>query len=163
MTTGSIAGTLSWAGGTAYSGSKHGIEAFTDGLGAEMEPAGVSVSVVEPGNYQSHIRRSSVLREFEQIEAAGGEITDEMRARYEQTEQRELSYKKPDEVSAAFMHALFDEKTLRRYMVVPNAQEQGWTITAKIQQLVQLNQWGPHSYSRDQLVDLLDAALAGVE
>jgi len=25
---------------------------------------------------------------------------------------------------------------------------------------VQLNQWGPYSYSRDQLVELLDEALA---
>ncbi len=161
VTTGSIAGTLSWAGGTAYSGSKHWIEAFTDGLAAEMEPLGVSVSVVEPGNYQSRIRRSTVLREFERIEAAGGEITDEMRAMYEETEKRELSYKTPDDVSAAYLHALFDGEPLRRYVVVPNAEEQGWTITAKIQQLVELNTWGPYSFSRDELVEMLDAALAG--
>jgi NAD(P)-dependent dehydrogenase (short-subunit alcohol dehydrogenase family) len=161
VTTGSIAGTLSWAGGSAYAGSKHWIEAFTDALAAEMAPAGVSVSVVEPGNYQSRIRRSSVLREFERVEAAGGEITDEMRAMYQATEERELSYKLPDEVSAAFMHALFDDEPLRRYMVVPNAEEQGWTITAKIEQLVQLNQWGPYRYTRDELVEMLDAALAG--
>lgn len=159
VTTGSIAGTLSWAGGTAYSGSKHWIEAFTDGLAAEMEPLGVSVSVVEPGNYQSRIRRSTVLREFERVEAAGGEITDEMRAMFEETEKRELSYKQPDEVSAAYLHALFDGEPLRRYVVVPNAEEQGWTITAKIQQLVELNRWGPYSFSRDELVDMLDAAL----
>lgn len=160
VTTGSIAGTLSWAGGSAYAGSKHWIEAFTDALAAELGPAGVSVSVVEPGNYQSHIRRSSMLREFERIEAAGGEISDEMRERYRATEERELSYKPPDEVSAAFLHALFDEAPLRRYMVVPTAEEQGWTITAKIEQLVQLNQWGPYRYSRDELVEMLDAALA---
>ena len=53
VTTGSIAGTLSWAGGSAYSGSKHTMEAYTDALAAEMEPHGVSVSVVEPGNYKS--------------------------------------------------------------------------------------------------------------
>lgn len=161
VTTGSIAGTLSWAGGSAYSGSKHWIEAFTDALAAEMAPQGVSVSVVEPGNFQSRIRRSSVLREFERIEAAGGEITDEMRAMYEETEKQELSYKKPDEVSAAFMHALFDAEPLRRYVVAPNAEEQGWTIRTKIQQLVELNTWGPYSFSRDELVEMLDAALAG--
>ncbi|MEE4175833.1 MAG: SDR family NAD(P)-dependent oxidoreductase [Xanthomonadales bacterium] len=161
VTTGSIAGTLSWAGGTAYSGSKHWIEAFTDGLAAEMAPLGVSVSVVEPGNYQSRIRRSAVLREFDRVEAAGGEITDEMRSMFDDTEKRELSYKQPDEVSAAYLHALFDEQPLRRYVVVPTAEEQGWTITAKIQQLVELNTWGPYSFSRDELVDMLDAALAG--
>ena len=27
-------------------------------------------------------------------------------------------------------------------------------------QLVELNQWGPHSYSRDQLIDMLDKEIA---
>jgi len=161
VTTGSIAGTLSWPGGSAYSGSKHWIEAFTDSLAGEMEPLGVSVSVVEPGNYKSNIRRSSVARMLENVKASGGEITDEMKQRYEKTAERELSYKEPDEVSAAFVHALFDEEPLRRYMVVPNAEEQGWTIRTKINELTQLNQWGPYSYSRDELVALLDEALSG--
>jgi hypothetical protein len=35
------------------------------------------------------------------------------------------------------------------------------TIGTKVNELVQLNQWGPYSYSRDELVEMLDAALAG--
>jgi NAD(P)-dependent dehydrogenase (short-subunit alcohol dehydrogenase family) len=159
VTTGSIAGTLSWAGGSAYAGSKHWIEALTDALAAEMAPHGVMVSVIEPGNYQSHIRRSAMLRNFSRVEAGGGEITEQMKARYEATAARELSYKLPDEVSEAFMHALFDDEPLRRYMVVPNADEQAMTIRAKIGQLVQLNQWGPYSYTRDQLIELLGEAM----
>ena len=160
VTTGSIAGTLSWPGGSAYSGSKHWIEAFTDALAAEMEPHGVSVSVVEPGNYKSNIRRSSVSREMEKVKAAGGEVTEEMKQAYEGTAARELAYKEPDEVSEAFMHALFDDNPLHRYMVVPNEKEQAWTIQTKLNELVQLNQWGPYSYSRDELVELLDDALS---
>ncbi len=158
-TTGSIAGTLSWPGGSAYSGSKHWIEALSDALAGEMAPLGVSVSVIEPGNYQTHIRRSSVLRAFEKVTAAGGEVTPEMQKMYDATEERELSYKKPDEVTEAFMHALFDDKPLRRYVVVPNEEEQARTISTKIEQLVQLNQWGPYSYSRDELVEMLDKAM----
>jgi NAD(P)-dependent dehydrogenase (short-subunit alcohol dehydrogenase family) len=154
-TTGSIAGTLSWAGGSAYAGSKHWIEAFTDALAAEMAPHGVQVSVIQPGNYQSHIRRSGVLREHARVVAAGGVITPEMEQEFAQTEARELSYKEPDEVSEAFVHALFDEQPLRRYMVVPNAQEQAMTISTKIQQLLQLNEWGPYSYSAEELADML--------
>ena len=160
VTTGSIAGTISWPGGSAYSGSKHWIEAYTDALAGEMEPLGVHVSVVEPGNYKSNIRRSSVSRELEQAKAAGGEVTEEMQKTYEATAARELSYKEPDEVSAAFMHALFDDKPMRRYMVVPNEREQARTIRTKVNELVQLNQWGPYSYNRDQLVELLDEALS---
>ena len=162
VTTGSIAGTISaFPGFSAYSGSKHWIEAYTDGLASEMEPHGVAVSVVEPGNYKSNIRRTSVARRMEQTKAAGGEVTEEMQKAYEATAERELSYKEPDEVSEAFMHALFDDAPLRRYVVVPNEEEQAFTIRTKVNELVQLNQWGPYSYSRDQLVELLDEALAG--
>jgi NAD(P)-dependent dehydrogenase (short-subunit alcohol dehydrogenase family) len=42
ITTGSIAGTLSWPGGSAYSGSKHWIEALTDSLAGEMEQHGAA-------------------------------------------------------------------------------------------------------------------------
>lgn len=162
VTTGSIAGTISgFPGFSAYAGSKHWVEAYTDALAAEMEPHGVAVSVVEPGNYKSNIRRSSAARRLEKTEAAGGEVTDEMKQAYEATAERELSYKEPDEVSAAFMHALFDENPLRRYVVVPNAEEQDFTIRTKVNELVQLNEWGPYSYSRDQLVELLDETLAG--
>lgn len=52
-TTGSIAGTVTNSGLTAYSGSKHWIEAFTDGLADEMAPLGVLVSVIEPGHWVS--------------------------------------------------------------------------------------------------------------
>ncbi|MDJ0760885.1 MAG: SDR family NAD(P)-dependent oxidoreductase [Woeseiaceae bacterium] len=162
VTTGSIAGTLSaFPGFSSYAGSKHWIEAFTDGVASELEPKGVWVAVVEPGNYKSNIRRSSMARAMDKIKAGGGEVSDELKEAYEATAARELSYKEPDEVTEAFMHALFDDKPLRRYMVVPNAEEQNWTIATKINELVQLNTWGPYSYSRDELVAMLDEALAG--
>ena len=158
--TGSIAGTLAWPGGSAYSGSKHWIEALTDALAGEMAPHGVWVSVIEPGNFQSRIRRSGALRRQARVVAAGGVITPEMQKEYEETEARELSYKEPDAVSEAFVHALFDDAPLRRYMVVPSAEEQAMTISTKIQQLVQLNEWGPYSYSLEELTEMLQQAMA---
>jgi len=122
---------------SAYSVSKHRIEAFTDSLAAEIEPQNVHVSVIEPGNYQSFIRRSSVLRSHEKSKAAGGEITPEMQASYERTAAYEVSLKQPDDVTTAFMHALFDNKPLRRYVVTPNQNEQAFTISEKIRQLVE--------------------------
>ena len=101
-----------------------------------------------------------MLHAFAQIKAAGGEITDAMQKQYDQTAAYELSLKKPDEVSAAYMHALFDEKPLRRYVVTPSQPEQEFTISTKVRQLVELNQWGPHSYSRDQLIEMLDKEIA---
>ena len=159
-TTGSIAGTLSWPGGSAYSGSKHWIEAFTDALAGEMAPHGVQVSVVEPGNFQSRIRRSAVRRQQARMLEAGREMTPEMEAEYAATEARELSFKTPDAVSEAFMHALFADEPLRRYMVVPSAEEQAMTIRTKIQQLLQLNAWGPYSYSDEELAAMLQEEMA---
>jgi len=161
ITTGSIAGTLSGPGCSAYCGSKHAIEAITDALAGEMEPLGVSVSVVEPGNYKSNIRRTSAARNIDKVKASGGELTDEMKQAYEATATRELSYKEPDEVTEAFMHALFADEPLLRYMVVPNEGEQELTIREALREMTQLNAWGPYSYSRDELVKMLDETLAG--
>ena len=124
----------------------------------EMEPQGVAVSVIEPGNFKSKIRRTRVARTLG-VDPDEDEMTDEQKEAYQATVERELSLKEPDEVSEAFKHALFSDAPLRRYVVVPNADEQGRTIRTKMAELVQLNQWGPYSYSRDELVKILDETL----
>ena len=45
-------------------------------------------------------------------------------------------------------------------MVVPNQKEADWTIRKAIQELVQLNAEHTYSYSREQLVVMLDAEMA---
>ena len=158
-TTGSIAGVLSGPGCSAYCGSKHAIQAFTDALAGEMAEHGVAVSVVQPGNYKSRIRRTSAERRMDNLVAAGGEVSEEMKERYQQTAERELSYKEPDEVTAAFKHALFADEPLHYYVVVPNEREADITIRQAVNEVVQLNKWGPYSYNRDELVQILDEAL----
>jgi NAD(P)-dependent dehydrogenase (short-subunit alcohol dehydrogenase family) len=159
MTTGSISGILSSPTLGVYSMSKHAVEAFTDSLAGELAEHGVSVSVIEPGNYKSKIRRTTMQRAREKMETAGIELTEKQRARFEGTAERELALKEPDEVSDAFMHALFSDKPKRRYMVVPNADEADITIRKAVEELVQLNEWQAYSYDRDELVKMLDEAL----
>ena len=48
-----------------------------------------------------------------------------------------------------------------RYMVVPNAEEAGWTIARAIEELVQLNEWQAYSYDREELIAMLDKAMGG--
>lgn len=160
-TTGSISGILSSPTLAAYSMSKHAVEAFTDSLAAELGPAGVGVSVIEPGNYKSRIRRTTVSRTREQLEAAGVEIGEQMDEQMQQIADRETSLKEPDDVSAAVMHFMTSDEPQRRYMVVPVQEEAEITIRKAIEELVQLNEWGPYSYERDELVKMLDEALAG--
>ncbi len=149
---GSISGILARPPLGVYSMSKHAVEAYTDALADELAPSGVQVSVLEPGNYRSDITRNMVERMPE------GSDEKKLAGRLGSLDRSE--YKEPDEVAAAALHALFDAKAQRRYMVVPNQREAEITIKKQIQQLVQLNENQPYAYSREALVAMLDAALA---
>jgi NAD(P)-dependent dehydrogenase (short-subunit alcohol dehydrogenase family) len=141
-TIGSISGILSARDLGVYSMSKHAVEAFADSLALQMEPQGVRVSIVEPGNYNSEIGNSAARR------SGVSRLTD-----------RSL-YKSPDEVAEAVMLALFEPEPKRRYVVVPNEYEGEITIRKAIQELVQLNEGHAYTYGRDALVQMLDEALA---
>ena len=159
VTTGSIAGIRSSAGGSVYSMSKHAVEAFTDSLAAEMADAGVQVSIIEPGAYKSRIRRNAIGRFMDQVTAAGGEVPDEMREQAKQLAEQEVALDEPDDVSAALLHAVSADVALRRYMVTPNAQQAERTVRSLVRELVELNEWEQNGFSRDELVEMLDVAL----
>ena len=160
VTTGSIAGIRSSAGGSVYSMSKHAVEAFTDSLAAEMADAGVQVSIIEPGAYKSRIRRNVIGRYMDQVTAAGGEVPDEMREQAKQLAEREVALDEPDDVSAALLHAVSADVALRRYMVTPDKGAADRTVRALVRELVELNEWEQNGFSRDELVEMLDEAMA---
>lgn len=160
VTTGSIAGILSRPGGSAYSMSKHAMEAFADSLAGEMAPVGVHVSLIEPGSYKSKIRRTTGARIAQNLEAAGGTVSEDMKEQMKAAAEREVSLEEPDAVSDAAMHALFSDAPRRRYMVVPDQFEAEITIRKALQEMVQLNEGHKYSYDRDQLVEMLDQVLA---
>ena len=143
-TIGSINGIVSFGQASAYSMSKHAIEAFTDALALEMAPLGVQVSVVEPGSYKSDIFKNEVQRS-----GTGKEVLDYA-----------AHAKDPDEVAAAVEQALFEPNPKRRYMVVPDEQQARLTIGTQIEKLVELNDRQSYTYDRDTLVKMLDEALA---
>jgi NAD(P)-dependent dehydrogenase (short-subunit alcohol dehydrogenase family) len=142
---GSINGVFTPPQSSAYSMSKHAMEAFTDVLAQEMAPLGVQVSIVEPGSYKSDIFKNEVKRS-----GTGGQIV-EFAARA----------KEPDEVAIAVEQALFEPKPKHRYMIVPNAEQAEITVKTALQKLVQLNEGQPYTYDRATLVKMLDEALAG--
>jgi len=160
-TIGSIAGILAGTFFSQYSGSKHAIEGFTDALADEMERFDVHVSVVEPGNYNSEITGKSVRKMAEQDYAQEGSPWAEDVQQLVAWGSDRSKFKEPDEVADAVAHALFDDHPKRRYMVVPNADEADRTIRQALTELVQLNEGQPYEYSRDELVAMLDAVMAG--
>jgi NAD(P)-dependent dehydrogenase (short-subunit alcohol dehydrogenase family) len=142
----SISGILSPPKLGVYSMSKHAIEAFGDALAGEMEPLGVKVSLVEPGNYNSEITKTAGKR-------LGVSLPNADRSKYQE----------PDDVAAAVASFLFDANPKRRYMVVPVQMEAEVTIKKALQEIVQLNQAQRFTYDRKALVEMLDAELAKVQ
>src|SRR5579862_1546936 len=141
---GSINGILNEMGSGAYQMSKHAMETFSATLAQEWAPAGVLVSIVEPGSYKSEIVRNTMTR--------SGTLS-----------QKDVDdwakLKEPDDVAAAVESALSETKPKLRYMVVPDAEQAQDTIKAQIEQLVQLNEGQPYTYDRAALIKMLDAAL----
>jgi len=162
-TTGSISGILSGFMFGPYSMSKHAVEAFTDSLALEMNKFGVAVSVIEPGNYRSDIIETLLARMNDRgFTAEGsryGEEIGRMLERFQGEGYDRSYYKEPDEVSAALLDFLSDDKPKRRYMVVPEERQARVTIRKAIEELVQLNERHAYTYSRDELVAMLDELL----
>jgi short-subunit dehydrogenase len=122
------------------------IEAFGDSLAAEMEPLGVKVSLVEPGNYNSEIVKTAGKR-------LGVSLPNADRSKYPE----------PDDVADAVASFLVDSNPKRRYMVVPAQNEAEITIKKALQEIVQLNQQHRFTYDRKALIEMLDAELAAVQ
>jgi NAD(P)-dependent dehydrogenase (short-subunit alcohol dehydrogenase family) len=160
MMTSSLSGIVSGAFLGAYSMSKHGVEAYTDALAAELAPFGVAVSAVEPGNYRSEI----VASMRERMEEAGytPENSRYGRSMYDvfggPADRSNLP--EPDEVARAVLDFMSTDAPRRRYLVVPNQREAEITIRKAIEELVQLNGDQPFSYDREALIRMLDEALS---
>ncbi len=159
-TIGSIAGTGAWVGGGDYTMSKHAIEAFSDVLGLEMARFDVHASVIQPGNYRSNISKSNRERRGELTEAQKNSPYADYYAGGREGSADRSQYKEPDEVTAAIEHSLFDPNPQIRYMVVPNRPEAEWTIGNGIRRIAQRNENQEHSFSRAELIEMLDQAIA---
>lgn len=141
---GSIAGFFAFPGGVPYTMTKHAVEAFTDALGLELEPVGVRVSVIEPGDFNTDIAQNARRR--------GVQVPEKILNR--------SVYPAPDAVTDAVRHALFDATARRRYMVVSNEGEAKFTIAQELRRLAQTNESQAFRYDRAKLIDMLDAAVA---
>jgi NAD(P)-dependent dehydrogenase (short-subunit alcohol dehydrogenase family) len=160
----SIAGVLSGGlhGYGMYMMSKHAVEAYTDQLAFEMATLGVKVSAVEPGNYRSDIGASRCKRMI-------ANSADKTYAYFSEVMQGYLDNCKeyiaeggvsdetpPDRVVDAIQHALFDDSPKEHYLVVPEPFQAMITIGKAMEELLHLNQDHEYSYTREQLIEMMD-------
>jgi len=163
VTTGSIAGINSGPFLGSYNMSKHAIEAYTDALAVEMMPFGVNVSVIEPGAFKSEIINSAFKKiggMNEQMEKSP--YADVYRARLNSLPATD-SFKEPDAVADAAVHALFDDHPKRRYMVMPSRENAHDAMKKLVNKLAQLNDGLEYNFSREELIAMLDYALGDDE
>jgi NAD(P)-dependent dehydrogenase (short-subunit alcohol dehydrogenase family) len=141
-----------------YSMTKHGIEAFGDGLSAELARFGVKVALIEPGNYGTDIGKSVIAR-TDTNAYKGSRFEAQMRSALNSMRAFE-SYPPPDDVADAVYDAMTSDTPKLRYLVVPAQNQAAVAIRKLVDEIVQLNQDQKFSYDRDALVKMLDDALA---
>jgi NAD(P)-dependent dehydrogenase (short-subunit alcohol dehydrogenase family) len=160
-TIGSISGFIAEEDASTYCMTKFAMEAFTDSLAAELAPRGVTVNIVEPGSFKTPIWQKMADRELAQA-AEGGAAAAEARETAGEIVNFGAGQPEPDAVAAAVEQALFAESPKRRYMVTPDREQALVTLQHAIRRAAELNHDQPFSYSRDELVKLLDDALGAL-
>lgn len=157
-TTGSLSGFVTWPMGGPYTISKHSVEAFTEVLAHEMAPFDVKVSVVEPGNFDSRIYDNMAARLEERGRTTEG-------SRYQAQLERMFAFAatreapEPVAVAEAFWHAMTAEDPKSHYMVVPVEGEARTTLMSALGRVIELNRDQEFSFTRDELVAMLDELL----
>lgn len=159
----SIAGVLS--GGLPaygmYMMSKHAVEAYTDQLAFEMAGFGVKVSAIEPGNFSSAIGISRCKRMIANSDNRKYVYFADVMQEYlegckEYVAEGVSSAPPPKLVADAIEHALFDDNPKEHYLVTPNPFESMITIGKSFEELLHLNQDHEYSYTREELIELMD-------
>ncbi len=158
----SISGILAGPNYGMYAASKHAVEAMTDALAAEMEPFGVHVAAVNPGNFASEIGLSRCKRRIANAKTDNWGLWEESRQSLLEHCKERLEAgvagegTPPRAVAQTISRALFEESPRYRYMVVPEQFEAGLTIAAGMSELLQFNGAHDHSYGREEMRDLVD-------
>lgn len=106
----------------AYSASKFALEALGDGLRMELGPAGISVSLVEPGPIKTNFRRrvvSEAGRGLEMQQSAFAKVYAKELSEPERTYSRptDVFRKPPEAVAERIVHALEAARPRARYPV----------------------------------------------
>ncbi len=158
----SISGILSGPGYGMYAASKHAVEAMTDALGAEMAPFGVHVAAVNPGNFASEIGLTRCKRRIANADSENWGLWEERRQSLLESCRERIEAgiagegTPPLAVAKTISRALFEESPRFRYMIVPEQQEAGLTIAAGMIELLQFNGAHEHSYSQEEMRELVD-------
>jgi len=158
----SLAGISSPPAYGVYSMSKHAVEAFTDSLASEMGTVGVHVSAIAPGAFNSKAVAANCERRRKQGYDPSGSLFPELAGELAAlcTDDNDYQFPEPDPVADAVLHALFSENPKARYLAPSDPRQAEGTLRNILADLAELRNGESYGYSRDELVGMLDEALA---
>jgi len=157
---GSLSGYIPGSRDGGYTASKFAIEGYTDSLARELENTGVTVAIVEPGSFKSKLHDTVLQAAVAASESGKLDLNKETKQRLESWVDQNETLKEPDEVAQAVLHLMTSDSPKRRYMVAPNSHQAELTIRYAIARMLELNEDQPYTYSRDQLVAMLDELMS---
>ncbi len=155
----SMAGIMSPPAYGVYSMSKHAVEAFTDTLAYELGTVGVAVSAIAPGPFNSNAAQSICERRRKQDRDASQSIMPELAAELDQPCDATAKFPEPDPVADVVLQVLTVQKPKARYLAPSDPQQAEFIARNILQQLADLSSGQGYSLNREQLIDMLDAAL----
>lgn len=168
---GSQGGTVSKKLYGPYTMTKHALEAYTVALNEELRPFHVHVSIVQPGGIVSNIGANGMPDMVARLRRARPPFADEagqILASFDNpppppdpdAPESESNRKpsSPEIVATVVDHALFADRPKLRYMVGTHW-EGNRVINTLIDRLLDANDSPEHTYSRDELIALLDQHL----
>ncbi len=157
----SISGVLSVGTAGIYAGSKHALEAMTDSLAEELQPFGVHVAAVNPGDFASEGGLTYCKRLLADKSDDWGLFEDRRQNILADCEERleagvENEGTPPDAVARTIEQALFEENPRGRYLVASQGGA-GETIAWAIREMLALNLGHEQSYTREEIAQFIDA------
>ncbi len=154
----SISGVLSVGTAGIYAASKHALEALTDSLAEELQPFGVHVAAVNPGNFDTALGAKHCARILNESDDWG--IFEDWR-KYNIDSCKKTSTEDPTNkrspiiVAKVIEQALFEANPRGRYLVATQGGA-GETIAWGLREMLALNIGHEQSYTRDELVQFID-------
>ena len=168
---GSQGGQIAMAFYGPYTMTKHALEAYTTSLDQEISPYGMRASIVQPGGIKTPIGAKMLDGTLKHLERAKPPFDEQAKqvlnaiqnpTPYDPDKPESAANRNPSDpviVTEAVLDALFSEHPRKSYLV-GTRWEGDRVIHATIEKLVAANRCESVSYSRDELVDKLDEALA---
>ena len=156
----SMAGIMSPPAYGVYSMSKHAIEAFTDTLAFELGTVGVRVSAIEPGPFNSNAAASTCERRYKQDFDPTKSLIPDLAAELAALCTELAQYPEPDPVADVALRVLQADAPKPRYLAPSDPRQAGFVAQNILRDLAYLSSGDSYQYSRDELIAMLDEALA---